>query len=198
MNEPIKLVRVRTGDDGLADVLCPGVGWWFDHPHPGALMGPGSSVGLLECRNRRFRLVLPDGGSGRLSGAIPSDMRVAVEFGQVLFRLATVSAGEELVMAVDAGKLGHPSGEKLPEGARAVVAPTDGVFYTRPSPDSNPFVEVGGRIRTGQAVGLVEVMKTFNQILYGGPGFPEEVEVLEIRAVDNQEIRAGEVLVVVR
>lgn len=198
MNEPIKLVRVRTEGEGSLEVLCPGVGWWFDHPHPGALLGPGSPVGFLECRNRRFRLVLPDGGSGRLAGAVPPDMKVAVEFGQVLFRLTTVAAGEELAIEADAGTLGHPSGETLPEGARAVVAPTDGVFYTRPSPESNPFIEVGGKIRTGQAVGLVEVMKTFNQILYGGPGFPEEVKVLEIRAEDNQEIRAGEVLVVVR
>ena len=50
----------------------------------------------------------------------------------------------------------------------------------------------------GQVVGLVEVMKTFNQIQYGGAGLPEEAEVLEIRADEGAEIRAGQVLVVVR
>jgi biotin carboxyl carrier protein len=53
-------------------------------------------------------------------------------------------------------------------------------------------------VRRGDAVGLVEVMKTFNQILYDGPGFPEEAEVVEVRCEDGQEVRVGEVLVVVR
>ena len=82
--------------------------------------------------------------------------------------------------------------------AKAVTAPTDGVFYRRPAPDAAPFVEPGGRVEAGQPVGLVEVMKTFNQILYGGPGFPDSAEVLEIRAEEGAEIRSGDVLVVVR
>ena len=47
-------------------------------------------------------------------------------------------------------------------------------------------------------MGLVEVMKTFNQILYDGPGFADQAEVLEIRCEDAQEVHAGEVLIVVR
>jgi biotin carboxyl carrier protein len=198
MNEPILLVNVRPENEESLEILCPGVGWWSGHPHQGALLGPGSPVGTLECLNRRYRLVMPDGSGGRVSGAVPADLRVPVEFGQVIFRLAPVHAGEQLVMEADAASLGHPSGENLPEGSRAVVAPTDGVFYSKPSPDADPFVRVGQRIRTGQPVGLVEVMKTFNQIVYGGPGFPEEAEVLEIRVADSQEIRAGNVLVVLR
>jgi acetyl-CoA carboxylase biotin carboxyl carrier protein len=198
MNEPILLVSIRPCSENGVEVLCPGVGWWSRHPHRGALLGPGSPVGILECQNRRFRLIMPDGAGGRLTGDVSSDRKVAVEHGQVLFRLTPVNAGEQIVMESDAASLGHPSGENLPEGARAVVAPTDGVFYSRPSPEARPFVEVGQRIRTGQPVGLVEVMKTFNQIAYGGPGFPEEAEVLEVRVTDATEIRAGAVLVVVR
>ena len=54
------------------------------------------------------------------------------------------------------------------------------------------------RVRRGDAVGLVEVMKTFNQILYQGPGFPDQAEVVEVRLQDAEEVRAGQVLVVVR
>jgi acetyl-CoA carboxylase biotin carboxyl carrier protein len=78
-----------------------------------------------------------------------------------------------------------------------VVSPSDGVFYRKPSPDAPAFVEVGASVSAGQAVGLVEVMKTFNQILYGGPGFPEPATVVEIRADDTAEVRAGQVLLVV-
>ena len=45
---------------------------------------------------------------------------------------------------------------------------------------------------------LLEVMKTFNQIGYGGAGFPEDAEVVEVRVADRDEVRAGQVLVVVR
>jgi biotin carboxyl carrier protein len=48
------------------------------------------------------------------------------------------------------------------------VAPTNGVFYGRPAPDAEPFVRVGERIAIGQPIGLIEVMKTFNQILFEG------------------------------
>ena len=81
---------------------------------------------------------------------------------------------------------------------KTVKAPMPGTFYRRPDPSSPPFVEVGDRIRTGQPVGLVEVMKTFNQIAYGGGGDPEEAEVVEIRRGDAEEVDAGDVLVVVR
>ena len=59
-------------------------------------------------------------------------------------------------------------------------------------------VEVGSRVQAGDPLGLVEVMKTFNQILYGGPGFPEDAEVVEVRAGDAEEVRAGQILMVVR
>ena len=41
-------------------------------------------------------------------------------------------------------------------------------------------------------------MKTFNQIVYGGGGFPEEATVVEVRCGDAEEVAAGQVLVVVR
>jgi biotin carboxyl carrier protein len=197
MNEPILLVKVTRSDDGTIDVLAPAVGWWSSHPHAGALLGPGAGVGFLDYQNRRYRLVLPEGAAGRLGDGVRDDHVVAVEYGEVLFRLRPVATGDAEAFEGNAGALGHPAGVDLPPGARAVVAPTDGVFYVRPAPDADPFVRAGDRIRAGQTLGLVEVMKTFNQIRYGGPGFPEEAEVLEIRVDDAAEIRAGQVLVVV-
>jgi acetyl-CoA carboxylase biotin carboxyl carrier protein len=79
-----------------------------------------------------------------------------------------------------------------------VVSPVDGVFYRGPGPQATPFVEVGSRLRVGQPIGLVEVMKTFNQVLYGAIGLPEEAVVLEVRCGDGEEVRAGQTLLVVR
>jgi biotin carboxyl carrier protein len=198
MNEPILLVNVEPLENGHLRVVSPAVGWWSHHPHRGALVGPGSQVGMLQTLNRRFALVLPEGAAGQATGDLPGDRSVPVEFGQTLFDLVTVHAGDETGMLADTTRLGHPAGEDLPEGSWAVVSPSDGVFYRKPSPDAPAFVEVGGTVTPGQAVGLVEVMKTFNQILYGGPGFPERATVVEIRAGDAEEVRAGQVLLVVR
>ncbi|MDH7481413.1 MAG: acetyl-CoA carboxylase biotin carboxyl carrier protein [Armatimonadota bacterium] len=43
-------------------------------------------------------------------------------------------------------------------------APMVGVFYSCPSPDSPPYVEVGDIIEPGQTVGLIEAMKVFSEI----------------------------------
>ena len=198
MNEPIVLVRVVPGDDGRVRILSPGVGWWSAHPHPGALVGPGSPVGRFSSLHRRFALVLPEGTAGQTVGTLPRKRSVAVEYGEVLFELAPVDPNDEAGARGAAAALGHPSNADLPEGTWAVVSPTDGFFYRRSSPGAEPFVEVGSRVQAGDPLGLVEVMKTFNQILYGGPGFPEDAEVVEVRAGDAEEVRAGQILMVVR
>lgn len=198
MDEPIVVLEIRAVDGNRRAARSPGPGWWSGSPQPGAMLGPGTTVGWLEVRNRRYRLVMPESAMGRLVGGLPAARRVAVEFGQPLFEFVEVAAGESDPAAADpaASRLGlDPS---LPGGCRAVVAPTAGVFYRRPSPGAPPFVAAGDRISSGQTIGLVEVMKTFNQIAYGGPGLPETADVVEVRAGDAEEVQAGQVLVVVR
>ena len=39
-----------------------------------------------------------------------------------------------------------------------------GVFYRRPAPDQEPFVEVGAMVQEGQTIALIEVMKTFSEV----------------------------------
>jgi acetyl-CoA carboxylase biotin carboxyl carrier protein len=155
-------------------------------------------VGLFSSLHRRFALVLPEGTAGRTVGALPRKRSVPVEYGEVLFELAPVDPNDEAGAPVAAAALGRPADADLPEGTWAVVSPTDGFFYRRPSPGAEPFVEVGTRVQSGDPLGLVEVMKTFNQILYGGPGFPDDAEVVAIRAGDAEEVLAGQVLMVVR
>jgi len=198
MNDPVLLVRVERDDDGTARVLAPRVGWWSSLPGPGTLIGPGSDVGVLDQLNRRFRLLMPDGAAGLVTDGLPPLRKVAVQYGQLLFRLQPVEAAAAAGSPGTTRARGGKESAELTASVRAIVSPTDGVFYRRPSPDAPPFVEKGSRIKRGQPVGLVEVMKTFNQILYDGPGVPDEAEVVEIRASDVQEVAAGQVLIVVR
>ncbi|WP_183985535.1 acetyl-CoA carboxylase biotin carboxyl carrier protein [Deinobacterium chartae] len=45
-----------------------------------------------------------------------------------------------------------------------VKAPIVGTFYTAPSPDSPPYVQVGDRVEAGQVLCIIEAMKLMNEI----------------------------------
>jgi acetyl-CoA carboxylase biotin carboxyl carrier protein len=48
-----------------------------------------------------------------------------------------------------------------------IRAQIPGIFYRRPDPDSDAFVEEGGTIEAGAVVGLIEVMKQFHEVVAG-------------------------------
>jgi acetyl-CoA carboxylase biotin carboxyl carrier protein len=45
-----------------------------------------------------------------------------------------------------------------------IQAPFPGVFYRRPDPDSPPFVTESESVAEGTVIGLIEVMKMFQEI----------------------------------
>jgi len=45
-----------------------------------------------------------------------------------------------------------------------IKSPIIGTFYRRPSPEKDPFINVGNKIDEGTVVGIVEAMKLFNEI----------------------------------
>ena len=61
-----------------------------------------------------------------------------------------------------------------PEG-HIVRAPMVGTFYRAPSPTSNPFVDVGSNIKSGETVCIIEAMKIFNDIDSEISGVVEEI-----------------------
>lgn len=71
-----------------------------------------------------------------------------------------------------------------------VKAPMPGVFYRRPDPDEEPFVEEGDHVEAGDTVGLVEVMKQFNDITTSEAGTVEQFLV-----DDEEDVTAGDVVV---
>lgn len=51
----------------------------------------------------------------------------------------------------------------LPEG-HVVKSPMVGTFYRSASPGSDPFVEIGSAVKTGDTLCIVEAMKLLNEI----------------------------------
>ena len=45
-----------------------------------------------------------------------------------------------------------------------ITSPIVGVFHMAPSPEANPYVEVGSVVKKGQVLCIVEAMKLMNEI----------------------------------
>jgi biotin carboxyl carrier protein len=72
---------------------------------------------------------------------------------------------------------------------KTVLAPIPGTFYRKPAPDQPPFVAEGAAVTKGDAIGLIEVMKTFTRIEAEEPG-----RLVRFLIEDEDEVMAGEPL----
>ena len=72
-------------------------------------------------------------------------------------------------------------------GAHIVTSPIVGTFYRAPSPDSDPFVEVGSRVKKGQVLCIIEAMKLMNEIESDADGVVAQVYPQNAQAVEYGE-----------
>lgn len=65
-----------------------------------------------------------------------------------------------------------------------VKSPMIGTFYSKPSPTSNPYVEVGTEVKKGDVLCIIEAMKLMNEIEAEVNGKIAEILVKDGDAVD--------------
>lgn len=65
-----------------------------------------------------------------------------------------------------------------------VSSPLVGTFYASPSPDAEPFVKTGDRVKKGQVLGIIEAMKLMNEIESEYDGVVEAVLVNNEKVVE--------------
>jgi len=189
------LVAEAPGRSNELLLRSPTVGEFSPTLIVGEVVVGGSHVGCLTSLGRRVDLVVPSGVTGRVAELGAGTRGGPVGYAQNLLRLVPVEASGEGDPAVAAG--GVQPGD-LPEGTFAVRSSIHGMFYQRPRPDEPPYVEIGQVVEKGTTLGLVEVMKCFSAVVYGGPDLPVRAEILEVRADDGAEVGTDEILFVVR
>ncbi|PSP17438.1 MAG: acetyl-CoA carboxylase, biotin carboxyl carrier protein [Cyanobacteria bacterium QS_8_64_29] len=74
-----------------------------------------------------------------------------------------------------------------------ITSPMVGTFYRAPSPDEDPFVEVGDRVRPDQTVCIIEAMKLMNEVEAEVGG-----QIVEIAVENGEPIEYGQVLMRVK
>ena len=72
---------------------------------------------------------------------------------------------------------------------RDVKSPMVGVFYASPSPDAEPFVKVGSKVKKGDTLCIIEAMKLMNDVVA-----EEDGEIVEICAENGALVEFGQTL----
>lgn len=194
----IAKVRADESDPEMLLVTSPVVGMADGAPRVGLLLNPLDRIISMKILNRRYVLRLPRSVHGRIVETFIPNRFTPVAYGQSIARI------DPRVLDVGPGPSGAAQGAKGTSadsdeaGIVTIEAPSDGIFYRRPSPDATAYVEVGSRVTTGSLLGLVEIMKCFHQITYGGSDLPEKGEITKIFPDDASEVRFGQPLFCVK
>ena len=187
-------VREDREDSEALLVVSPVVGMADGAPKAGVFLNPYDRVITMKILNERYELRLPRAVHGRVTEVLIPNSYTPVAYGQPIARIDPRGLDAATGGPAGSGEAGSVAQDAQDAGLITVNAPSEGIFYRRPSPDSPAYVEVGSKVTTGSMLALVEIMKCFHQITYGGPDLPENGEVVKILVEDVSGVQFGQAL----
>ena len=72
---------------------------------------------------------------------------------------------------------------------RDIKSPMVGIFYAAPSPEAEPFIRVGDKVKKGDTLCIIEAMKLMNDVVA-----EEDGEIVEICVENGSLVEFGQVL----
>jgi acetyl-CoA carboxylase biotin carboxyl carrier protein len=73
---------------------------------------------------------------------------------------------------------------------KQLLSPLPGTFYRRPAPDKPMYKNEGDAVAVGDVIGLIEVMKSFNEVKTETAG-----KIVKFLADNEEPVMAGQPLV---
>lgn len=70
-----------------------------------------------------------------------------------------------------------------------IKSPLVGIFYTAPSPEAKPYVEIGSKVKKGDTLCMVEAMKLLNEI-----NAENDYEIVDICVKNGEIVEYGQTL----
>jgi acetyl-CoA carboxylase biotin carboxyl carrier protein len=74
--------------------------------------------------------------------------------------------------------------------SKQILSPLPGTFYRRPAPDQPPYKTEGDPVVIGDVIGLVEVMKSFNEVKATAAG-----RIVRFLVENEDAVMAGQPLI---
>jgi acetyl-CoA carboxylase biotin carboxyl carrier protein len=143
-----------------------------------------SGIAELEITEGEERVRIARGGTVSITppatAALPSVAGAAASAGRAAPG-ATAPAAATATAEPPPGIDGH-----------VVKSPMVGTFYRAPSPDAKPFVEVGGAVKEGQPICVIEAMKLMNEIEADASG-----TIKAILVENGQPVEYGQALFII-
>jgi acetyl-CoA carboxylase biotin carboxyl carrier protein len=179
---------VAAPDDGVIELRAPSNGVFVPAVATGDLVAPGGVLGELSVLGRASAVRVPRGATSGIAVRVITAASHAVSFGDALVAIdPSLQHGSARAGATTAVTATAATG-------LVFRAPTSGRFYGRSSPDKPAFVAPGSELTTGATICLLEVMKTFHRVTFGGPGLPDTARVVRVLVADGDDVNAGDPL----
>ncbi len=130
---------------------------------------------------------------------------VSIEEGDFKIKVKKTGTIEQITYAQPAQQGNFPSQPTVPQAPVAaptvtaeeapsaapvgetVKSPIVGTYYKSPSPDSDPFIQVGDKVSKGQTLCIIEAMKIMNEIEADFAGTLVDIIVSDGQAVEYDQ-----------
>lgn len=103
------------------------------------------------------------------------------------------SAAVPALAAAPSPRAVEPPEPEPEQNLHVITSPIVGTFYRAPSPEADPFAEVGQRVSKGKILCIIESMKLMNEIESDVEG-----EIVEVYPRSGQPVEYGERLFAIR
>lgn len=133
----------------------------------------------------KIKQLMTDMGNSKLTSIdieFPDGVKIKME------KNATTVATVQQVVVEENVSDPEPKKEEVQAG-NIVKSPMVGTFYIKPSPTSNPYVEVGSEVKKGTVLCIIEAMKLMNEIESEFDG-----KIAEILIKDGESVEYGQPL----
>ena len=137
----------------------------------------------------KIKQLMIDMGNSKLTSIdieFPDGVKIKMEKNASTAVVSTVPAVQQVNIETSAKGI-EPKVE-IKEG-NIVKSPMVGTFYSKSSPTSNPYVEIGSEVKKGTVLCIVEAMKLMNEIESEYDG-----KIVEILVKDGTPVEYGQPL----
>ncbi len=139
----------------------------------------------------KIKQLMDDMGNSKLSSIdieFPDGVKIKMEKkdNTIIKEITNVKNNESNDLA---GEKNNEEANTEVKEVNIVKSPMVGTFYLKPSPTSEPYVEVGSQVNKGDILCIIEAMKLMNEIESEFDG-----EVAEIYVKDGEPVEYGKPL----